>query len=122
MNNLPKVSDAEWHIMEVLWKKSPLTASQIIEKLTPDTSWSPKTIHTLISRLVKKEAVVVRKVSPAHEFIPLISEMELRKIETKSFIEKIYNGSVAMLLSNFINDDSLSTEEIEELKKILDKK
>lgn len=122
MNNTPKVSDAEWQIMKVLWNESPLTASKIIERLTPDTSWSPKTIHTLISRLVKKGAVEVKKISPAHEFLPLISEGEIRRIETKSFIEKIYNGSLSMLLSNFINDDSLSTDEIEELKKILNKK
>ena len=121
MKNIPKVSDAEWQVMKVLWTKAPLTAAEIIEMLTPNSSWSPKTIHTLINRLLKKEAIEVKKSSP-YEYSPLVSEEELTKVETKSFIEKIYNGSLSMLLANFINDDSLSKEEIEELKKILNNK
>ncbi|HBN83700.1 MAG TPA: CopY/TcrY family copper transport repressor, partial [Clostridiales bacterium] len=47
-----KISDSEWHVMSVLWDESPLTSTSIIEAIKPHMKWSPKTIHTLISRLV----------------------------------------------------------------------
>jgi len=122
MNEFPNISDAEWQVMKVLWEKSPLTSTEIIDSLRNDTIWSPKTIHTLISRLVKKEAVGVRKGSPFNQYFPLVTEEESRKVETKSFVQKVYDGSLQLLLKNFIKDEKLSAEEINELRRILDEK
>ena len=122
MNKIPKISDSEWEVMKVLWKKSPLTSSQIIEILKEYSSWNPKTIHTLISRLVNKDAIRVKKGGPFYLYSPNISEEECRKVETKSFIKKVYNGSINLLISNFIKDEKLSWKEIDELKQILDDK
>lgn len=122
LNKIPKISDSEWEVMKVLWKKSPLTSSEIIKILKEYISWSPKTIHTLISRLVNKNAIEVKKDTPFYLYSPKISEEECRKVETKSFIKKVYNGSLHLLISNFIKYEKLSSEEIEQLKHILDEK
>lgn len=122
LSKTPKISDLEWEIMKVLWKKSPLTSSEIIEILKEYISWNPKTIHTLISRLVKKDAIEVKKDTPFYLYYPKVSEEECRKTETKSFVKKVYNGSIHLLISNFIKNEKLSEEEIEELRKILDEK
>ena len=122
MNKIPKISDSEREVMKVLWKKSPLTSSQIIEILKEYSSWNPKTIHTLISRLVNKDAIRVKKGGPFYLYSPNISEEECRKVETKSFIKKVYSGSIKLLISNFIKDEKLSWKEIDELKQILDDK
>lgn len=122
MNKIPKISDSEWEVMKVLWKRSPLTSSEIIENLKERSSWSPKTIHTLISRLATKGAIYVKKDEPFYLYSPNISEEECRKVETKSFIKKVYDGSIHLLVSSFIKDEKLSGKEIEELKQILDKK
>lgn len=122
MSEIPKISDSEWEVMKVLWKKSPLTSSEIIEILKGYISWNPKTIHTLISRLVNKNAIEVKKDEPYYLYSPKISEEECRKVETKSFIKKVYDGSIHLLISNFIKDEKLSEQEIEELKHILDEK
>jgi BlaI family penicillinase repressor len=122
MNKIPKISDSEWEVMKVLWKRSPLTSSEIIENLKERSSWSPKTIHTLISRLAAKGAIYVKKDEPFYLYSPNISEEECRKVETKSFIKKVYDGSIHLLVSSFIKDEKLSGKEIEELKQILDKK
>lgn len=122
MNKIPKISDSEWEVMKVLWKKSPLTSSEIIGILKEYSSWNPKTIHTLISRLVNKDAIRVKKGGPFYLYSPNISEEECRKVETKSFIKKVYNGSINLLISNFIKDEKLSWKEIDELKQILDDK
>lgn len=122
LSKTPKISDSEWEVMEVLWKKSPLTSSEIIEILKQYISWNPKTIHTLISRLVKKDAIEVKKDAPFYLYYPKVSQEECRKIETRSFIKKVYNGSIHLLISSFIKNEKLSDEEIKELKQILDKK
>ncbi|APM39487.1 BlaI/MecI/CopY family transcriptional regulator [Clostridium kluyveri] len=122
LRKTPKISDSEWEVMRVLWKKSPLTSSEIIEILKEYISWNPKTIHTLISRLVKKDAIEVKKNTPFYLYYPKVSEEECRKTETKSFVKKVYNGSIHLLISNFIKNEKLSDEEIEELRKILDEK
>lgn len=61
-NQLPKISEAELEIMKVLWSNSPQTANEIIEELEDAMDWKPKTIRTLINRLVQKEAVSTIKI------------------------------------------------------------
>ncbi|QAA34428.1 BlaI/MecI/CopY family transcriptional regulator [Clostridium manihotivorum] len=120
MNGFPNISNAEWQVMKVLWSKAPISSSEIIDGLKEENSWSPKTIHTLISRLVKKEAVGVNKEGSFNLYYPLVTEEECKSAETKTFLHKVYDGSLKLLLKNFIEDKHLSTEEIDELRKILD--
>lgn len=115
-----KISDSEWKVMKVLWDDSPLPSSEIIKRLSPYTVWKPKTIHTLITRLVKKNIVGVKKEPSRYLYFPLITKDDCRLKETESFLEKVYNGSVSMLVANFINKDMLTQEELERLKKLLD--
>lgn len=122
MKEFPKISDAEWQVMKVLWDNSPLTSTEIIEALKADTTWKPKTIHTLISRLVKKEALGVKKDGSLNQYYPLVTQEECRNVETKSFLQKVYDGSLGLLVSNFIKDQKLSEDEIEELQRILNEK
>lgn len=117
-----KISDAEWLIMRVLWEESPLTTTRIIQALSEDTEWKPKTIHTLISRLVKKDALGVDKNSGQHKFYPLITKEECIKEETGTYIRKFFEGSFYNMVANFISDDQISQKEIEDLKKLLDEK
>lgn len=122
MKKLPKISNSEWEVMKILWSKSPLTASEIITELKEDTSWNPKTIHTLINRLVEKKAIEVQKTEPFYMYYPIISEKESIEAENKMFVKKIYNGSLKLLFSNFLRVEKLSDEDIKELQDILNKK
>jgi len=121
MNEIPKITDAEWQIMKVLWDKAPITSSEIVEILKPITKWSPTTIYTLISRLVNKKVVRIEKGLSPYIYYPIISREECRRGESKSFLKKVYDGSLNLMLSNIVEEHELSDEEIEELKRILDK-
>jgi len=121
MKELPKISDAEWQVMKVLWNKSPLTSSEIVETLKPVTKWSPTTIYTLISRLVNKKAIRIEEGSSPYICYPLISREEYAQKEYKSLLKKVYDGSLNLMLSSIIKENELSDEEIEQLKDILDK-
>lgn len=117
MNN---ISDAEWKVMRVLWSQSPITSGEIIEKLVKETNWNPKTIHTLLRRLVAKGAVAAKKNKTYYSYSAVFSEEECIKQEAASFLEKYFNGSLNMLLSNFIKGENLSENEIDELQALLD--
>lgn len=114
------ITDAEWQVIKILWKKSPLTASEIIHELKDQTKWNPKTIHTLIGRLAKKGFIASREGITPYSYEPCISESECIHQKTRSFINRIYNGSFNLLVARFVKDEKLSPEEIEELKTILD--
>lgn len=119
MNN---ISDSEWKIMKVIWAKSPILASEIVERLKNETTWNPKTIHTLIRRLVEKNIVTAKKEKTFYSYSANVSEKECVREETKTFLEKCFNGSLNMLISNFIKDDKLSEKELDELKELLNSK
>ncbi len=120
MKKIPKISDAEWQVMKVLWEHAPVTSSEIVERLKPLTHWSTTTIYTLIARLAKKKAVEIDSGSSPYRCSPLISREEIRREESNSFLKKVYDGSLNLMLTNMVDNGRLSDQEIEELKKILD--
>src|SRR5665648_900270 len=120
MQNIPQISDAEWRVMKVLWNESPLGSGDVVKELMGTNDWKPKTIKTLLSRLVIKNAVSYDVGSRGYLNYPLVSENECAKEEAKSFLGRGYNGSLNLLVKNFIENKELSVEEIEELKKLLE--
>ncbi len=105
--------------MKVIWQESPLTAPSVIERLKHEVDWSPKTIQTLLARLVKKGALGVKKDAGLYEYYPLVSKEDCMHEETKTFLQKVYDGSIHGLIANFVKTESLSPKEIEELKRLL---
>ena len=97
-------------------------SSDVIHELKGTTDWKPKTIKTLLSRLVTKNALSYDVGSRGYLYYPLVSETECAKEEARSFLGRVYNGSLNLLVKNFIENKELSVEEIEELKKLLEDK
>ena len=118
---LPQITDSEWVIMKVLWQKSPLMNRDIIESVSKSSTWSNKTIETLLKRLVDKGAVGFNFVSSKlREYYPLVSQDDCVRVENETFLKKVYDGSVSMMMANFLRHKKLSKDEIEKLKKIID--
>ena len=121
-NNIPRISEAEWKVMKILWAKSPLTTNEVVDALTPDEQWKPKTIMTMLNRLVKKSALAFKKQGRAYQYYPIVDQEDLAKAETTSFLHRVYDGALTPMLASFVEDANLSPDQIEELKRILDKK
>ncbi len=120
MKELAKITDAEWKIMNVIWEKTPIASCEIVESLKDITKWSATTIYTLISRLVKKKAIAIEEGSSPNICYPLISRDECRRKESKSFLSKVYGGSLNLMMANMVRELRLSDKDIDELKRILD--
>jgi len=119
---IPNISESEWEVMNVLWKKAPQTANDVIAFLQEKTDWKPKTVRTLLDRLVHKKVIGVNKDQRIYTFFPLYSQDECQRAEAQSFIKRIYGGALKSMLVQFIQEDSLSETEIKELRSILDEK
>lgn len=122
MNEIPKISEAEWEVMKIVWADSPKTSNQIIEALEDTKDWKPKTIKTLISRLVSKNALGFNEQGRKYLYYPLVNENECIRAENETFLSKVYNGAIKTMLVSFIKESDLSKEDIEDLKKILDER
>jgi BlaI family transcriptional regulator, penicillinase repressor len=122
MNKKPAISDAEWEVMKILWAKVPVTAEEVVGALKSKTTWKPKTILTLINRLVKKGLLGYEKKGRAYHYFPKINETACVHAESSSFLQRVYDGAFKPMLVNFLRDARLSKEDIEELKRILNEK
>lgn len=118
-----QISDAELEIMKIVWgNQSEVTLfPQIMEGLAARGKPCQKnTLIVLLSRLVGKGFLGARKIGRRNEYTPLVSEAEYQTNQTKRFLDKVYEGNVAGLVSNLIMGDLLTDEEYGELRKLLE--
>lgn len=120
MNDMPKISEAEYEIMKAVWKNAPISTNEVVE-LFEGGNWSPKTVQTLLARIVKKGVLGYEKRGRVFVYSPLIDEEEYRREESSSFLKKFYNGALNSMVLNFIDGDKLSPDDIDELTRILEK-
>ena len=114
------LSDAEWHVMECLWDKSPRTGREVVNCLKEKTGWSRSTILTLLGRLQEKGAVKPDNEGTVKQFYPVITREEAAGQQTENLLERAYRGSLSMLVSNLTKRQKLSKQDVEELYAILD--
>lgn len=108
--------------MKVIWERSPLTSKEVVEALAGAVKWKPKTIHTLLARLVQKGALCAHKEGREYQFAPKVEAEDCQRSESRSFLERVFDGEMAPFLACFVRDNKLTRAEIEELKRILDRK
>lgn len=121
MRFLPQISEAEYEVMKIVWKLAPVNTNEITELLLKTTSWSPRTIQTLIRRLVTKGALAYEKQGRVFVYTPLVREREYVDQESRSFLKRFYGGEISAMLSAYIENDRLSEAELDRLRSLLEK-
>jgi BlaI family penicillinase repressor len=114
-----RISEAEWQVMEVVWRKPRTGAQEIIAALAESSSWSPATIKTLLNRLVKKGALGFEKDGKSYLYFARVAEEECRGAEAETFLDRVFKGSLAPMVAHFANSRKLSRKEIDELERLL---
>ena len=119
---MPKttLSASEWKIMSMLWEKEPMTITQLTAALEPETKWTKHTVITLLKRMEAKNAVAYEQ-KKAKEYYSLMKREDVAVEETRSFLKRIYRGSIGMMVNSLIDQKALSKEDIDELYDILKK-
>ena len=120
MENIKSISDSEWKVMEILWAAPGMLIGEIRDALS-DSGWSYSTIKTLVLRLTQKEFLRTESTAKGKRYFPAVDEDASKRQETKSLIDRIYNGSVRMMFSNLVKGSKLSESEANELLDLIDK-
>ena len=121
MASIPQISDAEWEVMKAVWEGAPITAGEVVERLAAEQSWKPRTVKTLLNRLVKKGAVAM--VADGRRFLyrPRIARDAVIRRETRSFLSRVFDGATAPAIVHFLEQGRLTPEEIKQLRDTLDR-
>lgn len=115
------LSETEWKLMDALWEEPPKTITQLTKALEENTGWGKNVIITMLKRLEAKGAVRHEEGERAKQFYPAVSREDTALEEPRGFLNRVYNGSLGLMVDAMVNSRSLSDREIEELKEILKK-
>lgn len=113
------LTSAEWYVMECLWQKSPCTGREVTEYLSRHAGWSRSTVLTMLRRMCEKDLIACHEVDGINTYSPLLRQEDATLLETQSFLQRVYHGSVSMLVSTFAKKQPLTQQEIDELYAIL---
>ena len=114
------LNKSEWTIMEKLWEQ-PYTMMQLYHMLEEETGWSKSTVVTMLGRMVDKGLIAYSEGGRAREYYPLVTKEDVALSETKSLLDRVFKGSVNMMMSTLVKSNELSKDEINELQAILKK-
>ncbi|HEY2414802.1 MAG TPA: BlaI/MecI/CopY family transcriptional regulator [Pirellulaceae bacterium] len=114
------ISDAEWQVMNVVWDGQPLTAQEVIGKLEKQADWAPATVKTMLHRLVKKDILNHKPQGNRYIYRARAPRSDCVKQASRSFLERVFGGESAPLLAHFLRSSKLSSDEIAQLRQILD--
>ena len=114
------LSDGEWKIMKVLWEGKVTDLIGITNALKEETAWSKSTVFVMLRRIIAKGAASLDQTVKPQKYSAVVSEEDCAIWETESFLSRVYNGSLGLMVSSLAGQKALSKDEIGELKKILD--
>ena len=121
---VPSISEAEWLVMEVLWraKGNSLTAIEVVQQLSDQKQWQDQTIRTMLRRLIRKKAIRYKADGKPYLYAAAVSRQQCVRGESQSFLQRVFGGAAQPLLVQLMQESRLSPAEIAELKRILQQK
>ncbi len=115
-----KLTSSEWNILNCLWEHSPRTVMQIVGELEQTVGWARSTTITTLHRMEAKHLICCRQAGRGKAYVPLVERDQAVLAETRSFLDRVYRGSVGMMMSTMAKQEGLSREQIAHLRAILD--
>lgn len=120
MEEIKRLPESELEIMQIIWKKcAPVSRVDIEQALQETHPLAPTTILTLLTRLCEKGFLSLKKEGRSNLYEPLITEKEYLAAESRSFLDRVFHGSVASF-ATALCDSGVTKEELEELRRLLE--
>ena len=117
-----KISEAEGKVMDVFWRaQGPLSADDVVEAMENDRDWTPGTIRTFLTRLVKKKALAAAPDGRRYLYSPLIPREDYVHEQSRRLIDTLFGGRIAPFVTHFSARENLSRDEVAELKRLIEK-
>lgn len=119
MKSRVSISEAESVVMEVLWRRSPITTEDVVAELKPRGKWQESTVKTLLNRLLNKGAISARKEGRRYLYSAVLERAQWVSSESTGFLNRLYGGRVAPLVAHFSQQRKLSKNDIADLKRLI---
>jgi BlaI family penicillinase repressor len=119
MQKSPRISPAEWEVLNVVWDRASATGPEVYEALSSETAWHQKTVNTFLTRLAEKGILAIRREGKSNVYTPKISREQCVRRESESFLRRVFRGASGPLLAHFCEQADLSDDEIAQLRKLL---
>jgi BlaI family penicillinase repressor len=119
---IPSISDAEWVVMAEFWRLGQATAREVVSALEGRQQWKPRTVQSLINRLVGKGALTFEQHGREYIYRPAVEESRCVHEASRSFVDRVFSGKLAPLLACFLEREKVSKNELEEIRKLLEEK
>jgi BlaI family penicillinase repressor len=113
------ISEAESEVMEVIWRRSPIPTEDVVAELEHHGKWQEATVKTLLNRLLKKGAVRAEKENRRYLYSPVLQREQWLADESRGFLDRLFGGRVAPLVSHFSQQRKLGKKDIEDLKRLI---
>jgi predicted transcriptional regulator len=114
-----RISDAEHAVMEVLWRRAPLTAIDVSDALADERDWSLQTVKTLLGRLVGKNVVAHEADGRRYLYRPLVERDAYVAGESQRLVDRLFGGKVTPLVAHLAETQQLSSKDIAEIEALL---
>ncbi|QIL19914.1 BlaI/MecI/CopY family transcriptional regulator [Thermomonas sp. HDW16] len=115
-----QISEAESVVMDVLWRRHPLGAEDVVAELADSRHWQEATIKTLLNRLLNKGAIAAQREGRRYLYSPLLKREAWVLEESRGLLDRLFDGRVAPLVAHFSEQRKLSRKDIAELRKLLE--
>lgn len=115
-----RISAAESQVMEALWRASPMTADQITAEVAEGQAWTEATVKSLLNRLLTKGAIAADRDGRRYLYRPLTARSDYVHAESRGLVDRLFEGRLAPLVAHFSARETLSQEDIAELKRLIE--
>jgi BlaI family penicillinase repressor len=116
---MERISDAEYAVMTVLWARSPLTASEVAERVPGERGWSANTVKTLLARLIAKKTIAHEEDGRRYLYRPLVQQADYVAAESRRWMDRLFGGKLTPLVAHLAERNALGAEEIAEIEALL---
>lgn len=119
MTKAPRISEAEMQLLQLLWEKAPLGASEISERVPDDREWSLATVKTMLSRLVAKGVITAEPEGRRYLYRPAVERDAVAANQARRLVDRLFGGRVSPLVAQLAEQKQLDPEDIAELESLI---
>lgn len=116
---MERIGEAEYAVMEVLWREAPLTAADVAERVPAERAWSLATVKTMLSRLLAKGVLAYEEAGRRYLYRPAVSREDYAAQESTRLIDRLFGGRVTPLVAQLAERDRLSAKDIADIEALL---
>jgi BlaI family penicillinase repressor len=117
-----ELTEAEWAIIKAVWEHEPCAAPDVTEALAAERKWSYSTVKTMMDRMVDKGLLATQKIRNLILYRSTITQEDAQKGEVLRTLKRAFDGALTPMMQFLLKNEEISAEEIEELKKMLEKR